>query len=246
MASNACGSATGSRAIVTWLKVKQYLDELVEDFNITTLTPKKFRKILELAARESEWYPAPNARKGFKAVDANKPGIKRCAKCNNEKPVEDFKAEASEKRKLKYNWGREGKATAAKRIYIHSLCSVCRSNRNRKPTAQRGTVKGAAIRKQMSLINKLSHNFIAAIDQRRDPDDADWICADQRYYFHKARLRALETARKELERLEIANEPTPDKWQMLLDQPTRHRLLTMFNEIALPMWSGRGKQPKCF
>jgi hypothetical protein len=46
--------------------------------------------------------------------------------------------------------------------------------------------------------------------------------------------------------MDLADEELPEKWQMLIPATQRHALFTRFQEDVMPMWSGKGKQPKCF
>lgn len=240
-------SNPSGKAQLAWIRVRNMLYELADEYSKHELTPKQFKDLLVLAAQQVGWYQAPSGRKGFTAIVEGKPELRRCSKCKKEKPLPDFRTQASEKRKATYNWGRDGKATANLRTYIHALCTSCRAERKRKPKAQKGTVRGKALRKTMEVVAKLSQNFIKRMEKSRNIDDYEWVCADERYYFHKMRLAAINQARDALNKLEVsADQPVPDKWQMLLPQDVRHRLFARFEETVLPAWSGKGKQPKCF
>lgn len=246
IATNAKGASKNPRAHITWHDVIQELYRLTEDENRDSLTPAEFKAVLIAKAGERGWYRQTSARTGFTAKVEGRSDLRRCSKCIKEKPVDDFKAEATPKRKVKYNWGKDGNPTADRRLYTHHLCSACRADKKRKPKAQRGLVRCAHLRTQMDVVFKLSRNFIASVEDKRDESDLDWVCSDQRYYFHKIRLDAIRQVRAMLDTLEISDEPVPEKWQMLLSPEVRQRLFKRFEEDVLPAWSGRGKQPKCF
>ena len=246
IASNAKSASKNPRAQIAWRRVIEELHRLADDESIGELTPPAFKAILIAKAKASDWYQTPSGRKGFTSAVEGKPDFKRCSKCTREKPIKEFNAEASAKRKLKYNWGRDGKPTADRRLFIHALCASCRAERTRRPKAAKGEIRGANLRKQMEAIFKLSRNFIVAFENEYDVLDPEWVCVDQRYFFHKVRLDAVRIARDALDKSIGSNEPIPEKWQMLLPVEIRHGLFKRFNDDVLPMWSGKGKQPKCF
>jgi len=229
------------RATVAWNKTLEHLEDLAGQFGKKELTPAQFKAVLLLAASEAQWYQAPSGRKGFNARIEGEPDKRRCSRCMKIKDRKDFRAEASDKRKIKYNWGRDGTPTADKRFLLHALCSSCRAERTRKPKSKRGEVRGAKLRAQMEPVLKNSRVFLSKFEN----DDPESI-VDQRYYFHKRRVDAIQQARAILDKLEITADPMPVKWQMLLPQDVRQRLLDLFQDAVLPMWSGKGKQPKCF
>lgn len=248
IAAKAKRPATNPRAMVAWKKVLERLEDQASGVAARTeYTPAEFKAMLIEAATQAQWYRAPSARKGFTAEVEGQPDMRRCSKCQKVKPLPDFRAQASEKRKATYNWGKDGKATADLRTYVHALCTTCRAERKRKHKAPKGTVKGKALRKTMEVVAKLSQNFIKRMEESRDIDDYEWVCADERYYFHRMRLAAIAQARNALNKLEVSlDQPVPDKWQMLLPKDVRQRLFARFEETVLAAWSGKGKQPKCF
>lgn len=241
IANNAKNASKNPRALIAWRRTLDYLEDVVSTHDMSALTPKQFKEILLLAASEAGWYQAPSGRKGFTATVEGEPDKRRCSGCKQIKDSKDFRAEASDKRKAKYNWGRDGKPTADRRLYTHALCSACRANKARKPLAKRGSPRGSTLRKQMEIPFKLSTNHIASWG---DTNEAD--IADPRYYFHKMRLKAISQARATLNLLEVTTDPMPEKWQMLLPEDVRHRLHAVFQTQVLPMWSGKGRQPRCF
>lgn len=241
IATNAKNSSTNPRAMRAWAKTLEYVEDVVSNYNRSELTPAQFKQLLILSATEAHWYQAPSGRKGFTATVEGEPNKRRCSGCKQIKDTKDFNAEASAKRKAKYNWGKDGQPTAAKRFYTHALCSTCRANKTRRPLAKRGKQRGSELRKQTVLPLKLSTNYVAAW---KDTDEAS--ISDARYFFHKLRIDAIRQARDTLDLLAPTTEPLPDKWQMLLPQDVRHRLHRMFETQVLPEWSGKGKQPRCF
>jgi len=246
IASNAKSASKNGRAVLTWKRVIEELYRLADEESKGTFTPDEFKAILIEQACNVGWFQAESGRKGFTSEVEGRPDLKRCAKCQSEKPKADFNAEASDKRKLNYNWGKDGTPAQTKRFYSHHLCANCRADKKRKPVAKRGTDRCAPLRKQMDLVYKLSHNFVTTFEQDNDIFDPDWVCLDQRYFFHKIRLDAVRKARDELLRMDLADEELPEKWQMLIPATQRHALFTRFQEDVMPMWSGKGKQPKCF
>lgn len=241
IANNAKNASKNPRAMIAWNKTLSYLEDVVSNYNQDELTPQQFKEALIRFATESGWYQAPSGRKGFTAEVEGQPDKRRCSGCKQVKDIKDYRAEASDARKAKYNWGRDGKPTADKRFYTHALCSNCRANKTRRPPAKRGTQRGAPLRKQMEVPLKLSTNFINAIDIENTED-----IVDPRYYFHRMRIDAIKQAKATLSLLEVTKEELPQKWQMLLDKETRHRLHDIFHNQVLPMWSGKGRQPRCF
>lgn len=236
------GSAKNPRAVVAWKKVLERLEDNASGAEPTTeYTPAEFKALLVQAARDAVWLKAPSARKGFTAKVEGDPTKRRCSGCEKVKDVGDFRAEASDKRKATYNWGRDGQPTAAKRFYTHALCSTCRADKKRRPLAKMGTPKGAALRKQMEVPLKLSQRFLAQFDGV-EPEDI----VDQRYYFHKMRLDAIRNARLTLDTLEGAEQEIPHLWQLLIPTDLRHRIYERFEQDVMPLWSGKGKEPKCF
>lgn len=227
--------------MLTWKRTLEHIEDLVSGSSKHELTPAQFKEMLIRFATEAGWYQAPSGRKGFTATVEGQPDKRRCSGCKQIRDIKDFNAEASPARKAKYNWGRDGKPTADKRFYTHALCSNCRANKTRRPPAKRGKQRGAPLRKQMEIPFKLSINFINAIGIENTED-----IVDPRYYFHKLRLDAIKQAKATLSLLEVTTEALPEKWQMLLDKETRHRLHSIFQNQVLPMWSGKGRQPRCF
>lgn len=214
------------------------------------MPPETFHELLVLAAEKSLWFRKPSGRKGFTAEVEGQPDMRRCSGCNKAKPKSEFRAEASEKRKATYNWGKDGKATADKRFYTHALCTNCRGNSKRKKPAPRKNYPFAkrmvALKERMTYL----HGQSRAAMKRIEEDEALWVedvCLQEAYRFHKLRIRAIDEAREKLTELYTfkREQPLPDSWQKLVAVELREKLEALFSKEVLGR-RVRGKPPQCF
>jgi hypothetical protein len=242
-------------AYATWLKVRATLNSMIanetqpplvygEDEGTWVLKATNFRKIVEMCARECQWFQRGSTRKGISAKVEGNPDLRRCMKCLGEKPLKEFNAEASDKKKIRYGWGKDGNPTHARRFYTHHLCADCRYESKAKAKRKKSTPEAKALRAQIANAVNRSQPFINTQDKLKPVGWDGDLCLNGAYYFHKARLKAAEQARKALDAWSTT-QPLPARWEKLLTPTTRTKVQDLFNEHILA-YHRRGQPPKCF
>jgi len=244
-------------AYATWLKVRSTLLDMVanetnppliydENSGAWTLKATNFRRIVVLCARECRWFTREATRKGVRAVVDGRPDLRRCMKCLGEKPAREFNAEASDKKKIAYGWGKNGNPTHARRFYTHHLCADCRYEAKARSKTKRkeSTPEVRELRKQIANAMSRSHPFIKEQDDMNPIGWDQGVCLNGAYYFHKTRLKAAEQARNALSTWGDG-QPLPKRWEGLLTPTMRVKVQDLFNEHVLA-YHRRGQPPKCF
>lgn len=264
IARNCHGSSKNPVAAATWAEVLTALDDIECDYHLHELSGKRFKQLLVGAAKMHEWFAQPSPRRSFTAMVEGHPELRRCARCNGEKPLASFRAVMSEKRKAAYlrretreevnDLGVTVVHDSKRDYYIHHLCAECRTANARR---KRDAAKVKADNRKMdaktterveSLRTQLK---IAHIVSRRHKNGKNALGA-----FHSMRSMYIYKARSVLNKRILANIknadakkaqlPYPDEWQDLLTPEDRQELLHAFNTYTLPAWSGKGRTPSCF
>lgn len=239
----------------TWLDVRKHLVDMVkaeqqppltydEGLGTWVMKASNFRKLLTACAQHNKWSGRTSTRAGFTAKVEGRPDLRRCSKCSAERPVQEFRAHASDKRKIKYGWGKNDNPTHAIRYYTHHLCAECRYARSSKPERIKSSPELAELRKQMNAVYVKSHAFVREVEGQRPVGWVDGVYLDSAYYFHKARAKAVENARAKLLAW-INDKPLPKLWSDLLSPTERVKVQELFNQHIAPYYR-RGKPPKCF
>lgn len=246
LAQRCANSAKSEAQIRSWVRVMEYLDELA-DIGRGVLKPKQFKDVLMLAASENNWGKRTSPRAGFTATVENEPDKRRCARCQKVKDRSDFRAEASDKKKLRYNWSVNNKPTEKERMYIHHLCSTCRYNNTRRKAFPKTKPPSHTdnLRRRMSALYAKSKTFV---EQTRS-SPAGWMddyCVDSRYHFHLKRMKVIEQARDILNGL-VRTNPTgiPMEWKYLLPPKVREDLQEDFEQNMYSVRT-RGQPMACF
>lgn len=239
----------------TWLDVRKKLLDMVEaeqqppliydeDLGTWVMKASNFRKLVVACARHNGWGGRKSTRAGFTATVEGRPDLRRCSKCMAEKPVGEYRAHASDKRKVQYGWGKNGNPTHAIRYYTHHLCADCRHTKASKPKRIKNSPELTDLRKQMSVVYGKSLAYVREKDDMKPIGWVDGIYLDPAYYFHKARTKAVENARTTLASWP-ADKALPKLWSGLLSPTERTKVQDLFDQHIAPFRT-RGKPPKCF
>lgn len=245
----------GSAQHTTWLSVRKHLLDMVEaeqqpplvydeDIGTWAMKSSNFRKLVVACARHHAWEGRKATRAGFTAAVEGRPDLRRCSKCTCEKPLQEFRAHASNKRKATYGWGKNGNPTHAIRYYTHHLCADCRYEKSSKTERIKSSPELTELRTKMAAVYGVSRAFVRDKDDRKPTGWADGVCVDAAYYFHKARIKAVESARAALTQWPV-DKTLPKLWSDLLTPPERIKVQQLFDQHVAPFRT-RGKPPKCF